>query len=227
MHSGGGRYDDDNHSTSPIGEEQTRIFNREEREQETVIMPPNRGMPPASPGRDQRGTLIGVADIERGVRIAGQPGGAGANAPAATGGNDQGATIFIPAGAAATAGDKFDPAVGWLVIIKGKGRGHSRPVYYGQNSIGRGPDMRIQIDFGDQRISRDAHAYLIYDDANRKYFLKDNGKSNLVRHKGNVVMQPTEIHDRDEVTIGETTMLFVSLCGPTFDWLTGNEPSKA
>ena len=32
-------------------------------------------------------------------------------------------------------------------------------------------------------------------------------------------MMPKEIADRDSIQIGDTTLIFVSLCGPGFDWL--------
>jgi FHA domain len=161
------------------------------------------------------GTLIGVANLQDDVRVGGQD----ASQPA------EGNTMFLPdqASAGATA---FDPVVAWLVVKSGPGRGESRNVHYGQNSIGRGRDQRISLDFGDARISREAHAFLIYDDQQRKFYLRDNGKSNVVRHKGCLVMVPTEILDRDEITIGETTLTFVALCDSRFDWLADHEQNK-
>jgi FHA domain len=147
--------------------------------------------------------------------------------PSGRGASD-GATLMVPTGAAASQlGAAFDPVVGWLVVVEGSGRGQFRPVYYGQNSIGRGHDLRISIDFGDQRISREAHAFLIYDDVERKYFVRDNGKSSIVRLNGNAVLAPTELHDRGLLTIGETTLLFVALCDPNFDWMLSNAPKTA
>ena len=168
------------------------------------------------------GKVIGVADIQRGVTVGGQAGGADADR-----------TVFVPAkvggappipGQAAAA---FDPVVGWVVVVDGPGRGQFRPVYYGQNTIGRGMDMRISIDFGDHRISREAHAYVIYDEVERKFFVRDNGKSNIVRVNGEMVLAPSQLHDRDMISIGETTMLFVALCDSRFDWSVGNAPQTA
>lgn len=173
------------------------------------------------PDQPQRGRVIGT-DASPHVRTPGGGAAGGASRPPG-----QGETIFLapqpglPPGAA-----PFDPVVGWLIVTKGPGRGNFRGVYYGQNSIGRGPDQRISLDFGDQRISRETHAYLVYDEMHRKYFLRDNGKSNVIRHKNNLVMIPTEIADRDEITIGDTTLLFVALCNATFDWLASDEPAK-
>lgn len=207
---------------SPGSDDATRIVpQRDANNQETVILQPGRTPGQRSP--DPNGTLIGVSNIQQGARIAGRPVPGGGNAFQQGGGKPGGDnTVFMPVGAAAQAGQgagTFDPVVGWLVITKGLGRGHFKPVYYGQNSIGRDATQRISIDFGDQRISRDAHAFIIYDETGRKFFLRDNGKSNVVRHKGNLVMMPTELKDRDEIVIGDTTARFIAFCDTEFDWL--------
>ena len=132
-------------------------------------------------------------------------------------------TVMVPAGAAgAQSKGTFDPVVGWLVVLEGLGRGQFRPIRYGQNGVGRGQDLRISIDFGDQRISRDPHAFVIYDEVQRRFFVRDNGKSNIVRLNGEAVLTHAELHDRDRLTIGETTLLFVALCDQNFDWLGDN-----
>ena len=137
------------------------------------------------------------------------------------GGGDD--TVMVPAGAVDTQSKGvFDPVVGWLVVLEGLGRGQFRPVRYGQNAVGRGQDLRICIDFGDQRISRDAHAFVIYDEVQRRFFVRDNGKSNIVRLNGEAVLTHAELHDRDRLSIGETTLLFVALCDQNFDWLVDN-----
>ncbi|PWG74878.1 FHA domain-containing protein, partial [Enterococcus hirae] len=46
-----------------------------------------------------------------------------------------------------------DPVVGWRVIVGGPGIGSYRPVFEGNNTIGRGAANRIPIDFGDDTIS--------------------------------------------------------------------------
>jgi hypothetical protein len=185
------------------------IYNKVDRLQQTVMVP-DRNAPDAVAGK-----VIGIADV-RGAKMPGQDG---------AGKGD--ATVFVPAQAGQTAqGTAFDPVVGWLVVIDGPGRGQFRPVYYGQNSLGRGEDLRIALDFGDQRISREAHAFVIYDEYERQFFVKDNGKSNIVRLNGNMVLTPTEIKTRDTISVGQTTLLFVALCDGTFDWL-ANDAQKS
>ncbi|HZT46345.1 MAG TPA: biotin/lipoyl-containing protein, partial [Hyphomicrobiaceae bacterium] len=64
-----------------------------------------------------------------------------------------------------------DPVAGWLVVVKGPGRGGFRPVYVGMNSIGRDPGQRISLSFGDDSISREEHAYIAYDEEQRQFYL--------------------------------------------------------
>lgn len=195
------------------GDEPTRIVVRgDDTEKDTTIMP----------GREDseakmEAKVIGIAGSEVTVPPAEQGTGGG------VAGGDDGHTLFVPLGAESSeAGAELGPLVGWLVVLSGPGRGQGRAVYYGQNSIGRGEEQRIPLDFGDQRISRDAHAFILYDEGQRKFFIRDNGKSNIVRHNGDPVMMPKEIADRDTIQIGDTTLIFVALCGQDFDWLDQN-----
>ena len=56
-----------------------------------------------------------------------------------------------------------DPAVGFLVIVGGPGLGSFRPIFEGNNTVGRSTENRIPIDFGDDAISNEAQAYIRYD----------------------------------------------------------------
>lgn len=170
---------------------------------------------PISP--ETRRTQDGAEVAERGGAIIGSAG--GRETPSAKE-PKPGETVFIPNAADLSTDQRFDPVVGWLVVRKGPGKGQFRPVFYGQNSIGRAPDQRVNLDFGDQRISRQCHAFLIYDDVAQKFYIRDGGKTSLVRLNGELLMTPAELRDRDEVAIGGTTLLFVALCCPEFDWLT-------
>jgi hypothetical protein len=111
-----------------------------------------------------------------------------------------------------------EPVAGWIVIVKGPGRGGFRPVYVGMNSVGRAPSQRICLDFGDETISREEHAFITYDDETRTFYLQHGGKSNLVRLAGKPVLAPTELKPSDIFRIGNTTFRFVACCGPDFCW---------
>lgn len=110
------------------------------------------------------------------------------------------------------------PIVGWLVVIKGKGQGRYAPIYDGMNSVGRGEDQSTRVDFGDETISREQHAFLTYDLKSRKFYLSHGGKANIIRCNGEPVLQTLELQNGDIVSIGDTEFCFTAFCGPNFDW---------
>jgi len=112
----------------------------------------------------------------------------------------------------------FEPVVGWLVVKTGPGRGRSVQIYYGMNSVGRDAGERISLNFGDTSISRESHAYIVYDDKQKDFYVQHGGKSNLVRVNDKPVLAPTELNAGDLIEIGGTILLFVPLCGDTFNW---------
>ena len=111
-----------------------------------------------------------------------------------------------------------DPVTGWLVVISGPGKGRVCPLGYGSNALGRGEGSRIRLDFGDDRISREGHATLTYDSRGRKFYLQHGGGKNLTYLKDRPVLAPTILEAMQDFSVGETTLRFVPLCGPEFDW---------
>ena len=111
-----------------------------------------------------------------------------------------------------------NPVVGWLVVIGGPGRGQVRPVGYGSNTLGRGEDSRVRLDFGDEQISREAHAVVTYDGRGRKFYLQHGGGTNLTYLGDEPVLVPTLLDAMQDFYIGATTLRFVPFCGPEFDW---------
>lgn len=126
---------------------------------------------------------------------------------------------FEAAKASATAVvDRFP--VGWIVVMEGPGRGASFTLFDGVSAIGRGDDQAVRLDFGDNSISRSNHAMVAYDSEQKKFYLGHGGKANLVRLNGKPVLSTEELSHDDKVRIGETTLRFIALCGPDFDWTT-------
>jgi hypothetical protein len=111
-----------------------------------------------------------------------------------------------------------DAVAGWLVVVKGPGRGGFRPIYVGMNSVGRDASQRISLGFGDDMISREEHAFIAYDEEDRRFYLQHGGKANLVRLGGRPVLAPTELAAYDLIRIGKTTLRFIPLCGENFSW---------
>lgn len=132
--------------------------------------------------------------------------------------------IFRPSSkdAGSTGGqtDNFnaEPVVGWLVIIDGPGKGNYIKLGFGMNAIGRGPESRVSIDFGDDQISRENHSLLTYDIKNRKFYIQHGGGTNLTYLGDTPVLQPFELKGHEVISIGNTQLYFVPFCGANFNW---------
>lgn len=111
--------------------------------------------------------------------------------------------------------------VGWLVITDGPGRGTSFSLVEGLAQIGRNDDQAVQLDFGDNGISRAGHAVVAYNSEDRKCYLGHGGKANLVRLNGGPVLSTVALTTGDTIRISETTLRFVSFCDENFDWRNG------
>ena len=173
--------------------------------------------PEASPGRPG-GTVIGrtrlVGDHEQAMQGSGAPPVTPMEAMA------QAKTQYLR-------NETFDiePVAGFLVVMNGPGRGGFRPVYVGMNSVGRDSGQRVCLNFGDETISREQHAFITYDEEQRCFFLQHGGKSNLVRLGGQPVLSPVELHANALIRIGRTTLRFIPCCGRDFSW--GDEVPEA
>lgn len=108
--------------------------------------------------------------------------------------------------------------VGWLVIISGPGRGETFNLSSGVSQIGREEGQAIQLDFGDNSISRSNHASVAFDDEQQSFYIGHGGKSNLVRLNGKPLLSTEALKNGDEIRIGETTLRLVALCGEDFNW---------
>lgn len=111
----------------------------------------------------------------------------------------------------------FSPATGWLVCTEGPARGTDYRVRAGYNYIGRGEHMDICIR-GDQKIGRERHALIAYDQEEKVFFFGPADGKSIVRLNGKMVMSPAEIKAYDVISIGDSKLMFVPLCGERFDW---------
>lgn len=132
---------------------------------------------------------------------------------------DPGHTRILRPPSASAEEIRTDPVVGWLVVLKGPGKGNFRPIFAGSNTIGRSPGQRIPIDFGDDSISSEKQAFLVYDGRKRQFQLVPNlEKPNLVHLNDSAVLANAELKVHDKITLGDTMLLFVPLCSAEFDW---------
>ena len=110
-----------------------------------------------------------------------------------------------------------DPVVGWLVVVEGPGKGKSMELGYGANSMGR-ETGRVQLNFGDNQISRSDHATVTYDPRGRKFYVEKGSGSNLTYLNNKPVLTAVELPAQSHIGIGATVLRFVPLCGEAFDW---------
>lgn len=114
---------------------------------------------------------------------------------------------------------QIDPVVGWLVIVGGPGIGSYRPIFEGNNTLGRSPNQRIPLDFGDDAISSEEQAYIRYDSSERSFlFVPNLAKTNIVSVNDKRPTGAVELAAMDVITVGRTQLVFVPFCGPDFDW---------
>ena len=111
-----------------------------------------------------------------------------------------------------------DPPVGWLVVVRGPGKGRVLTLGHGLNIIGRSAAMRVSIDFGDDNISRTNHARIIYEPRERRFLLSHGDGTNLTYLNNELVMEPVNLESGSEIQFGDTTVRFQALCGEEFDW---------
>ena len=188
---------------------------------------PERGGDVAGSGRlDEPTKPMGQTEPKTGVRA---PGGGGrGERDAAPGPGKEEERTVINEGAGPRPGDKREPAVepdgmndpvvGWLAIVEGPGKGKALRLGYGSNAVGRGDTARVQLDFGDDQISRGGHAVVTYDPRGRKYYVQHGGGKNLTYLGDQPVLSPTELPAHSHISIGATVLRFVPLCGDAFDW---------
>lgn len=111
-----------------------------------------------------------------------------------------------------------DPPVGFLIIIDGPGKGNHIAFGYGVNTIGRGANQRIQLDFGDANISRDNHAQIVFDPQTRKTLLRHEQGANLTYARGEAVLSPIALEPRETFQIADTVLMVLPLCDTGWDW---------
>lgn len=111
-----------------------------------------------------------------------------------------------------------DPPVGWLVVVRGPGKGRALTLGNGMNAIGRSDECRVRVDFGDDNISRTNHARIVYEPRQRRWLLNHGDGTNLTYLNGEVVMSTVELQSGADIQLGETTLRFQAFCSQDFDW---------
>lgn len=105
-----------------------------------------------------------------------------------------------------SASGRASPAL--LTIIGGPGLGTTFSLTKGASQIGRGEGQDIELNFGDNSISRESHASITYYGSEGTYLLRDGHKPNPVRLNGKTVQGEQALENGDVIQLGETSLRF-------------------
>lgn len=109
------------------------------------------------------------------------------------------------------------PVVGWLVCTEGVNKGADYRLHQGRNFIGRAAEMDVCIK-GDNTVSRSSHAVIVYDPRGNLYLAQPGDSKELLYINDALVLNPVELKAMDILSVGNTKLMFVPLCGETFRW---------
>lgn len=109
------------------------------------------------------------------------------------------------------------PVVGWLVCTEGVNKGTDYRLHQGRNFIGRAAEMDVCIK-GDNTVSRSSHAVIVYDPRGNLYLAQPGDSKELLYINDALVLNPVELKAMDVLSVGNTKLMFVPLCGETFRW---------
>jgi len=114
-------------------------------------------------------------------------------------------------------GAKNDPVVGWLVCLAGRDRGRDFRLHAEKNFIGRSPQMDVCV-AGDESVSRDRHALVIFDPKKQVFWAVPGDASGLVYLNGDIVHSPAQMQRDDVLEVGQTKLVLIPFCGEKYSW---------
>ncbi len=110
-----------------------------------------------------------------------------------------------------------EPVVGWLVCVKGINFGQSFNLVSGVNTIGRSPAMDVDLS-GEESVSRNTHASIIYDPKNRQFIIKAGDSKRLTYVNNELVIEHKILSSYNKIQLGDCELMFVPFCGDSFTW---------
>lgn len=126
-------------------------------------------------------------------------------------------TIAVPEDLLEGVSDTVEPVIGWLVCVEGSNKGKDYRLHKGRNFIGRAANMDVCIQ-GDNTVSRDSHAIVVYDPRSNVYLAQPGDSKELFYLNDKLVLSVTELKALDRLSVGSTKLMFVPLCGENFQW---------
>lgn len=110
-----------------------------------------------------------------------------------------------------------NPVVGWLVCIEGPHFGESFCIESGKNSLGRNGSNKIILG-KDSAVSREKHAFIVYEPKKRNFFIQPGESSGLTYLNDDYITESKLLSAKDIVETGSSKLMFIPLCDNTFTW---------
>jgi hypothetical protein len=111
----------------------------------------------------------------------------------------------------------ISPVCGWLVCVEGEKRGKDFRICGEKSYIGRLRSNDICLDF-DNSISKESNAVISYDCRNNRFFMQPGEGKNNIYVNESLLLAPIELKDFNIIEIGQTKLMFRSLCSEFFKW---------
>lgn len=105
---------------------------------------------------------------------------------------------------------KVLPVAGWLICLTGEERGKDFRLVSGKNFVGRSTSMDVVL-IDDKTISREKHCSVTYDPKGNAFYVSPEN-ANMVYVNDAVVETAWKLSEGDQITIGNTTLVFVPYC---------------
>lgn len=107
--------------------------------------------------------------------------------------------------------------VGWLIGIGGKSWGKTFECRTGRNRIGNKTEMDIVLPC-DNANPQDIFAVLIFEPKRRMFYIESGNSAGQVYLNDEPIYTHAELQGYDKIRFGESTLLFLPLCGESFTW---------
>ena len=110
-----------------------------------------------------------------------------------------------------------NPVVGWMVCVDGIEKGKDYSLHSGNNFIGRRKGADICLE-NDMAVSRENQGVISYDARHKSFYAVPGTGQNLIYLNGEPLLTAHELRVYDRLEMGNTTLMFVPLCGEEFQW---------
>lgn len=111
----------------------------------------------------------------------------------------------------------INPVCGWLICLEGDKKGKDYQIHSEKNSIGRAKTNDVCLEF-DSSISKESNAIISFDNRNNKFYIQSSEGKNNIYVNEKILLLPIELFDYDIIEIGQTKLIFRTLCNDSFTW---------